>query len=70
MTTNTHDTASPRSYTLRCVDCSFERRVEDDVFGVLDVVDRHREEHAADPADHFVEFETDAAAVRTSEADD
>ena len=59
MTTQHNESVLSLTYTLNCVDCSFETTVEGDVFDVLDIIDIHQEEHAGDPFEHFVEFESE-----------
>lgn len=57
MTSRSDETRTSLSYTLSCVDCSFEATVEGDTYDVLEVIDAHKEECADDSLRHFVEFE-------------
>lgn len=70
MNTRTDETVPTRSYELRCVDCAFEVTVEGDVFEVLNIVDAHQEKYAIDSYEHFVEFESETAELRSNGGED
>lgn len=59
MTTRSDDSEASLTYTLSCVDCSFEATVQGDAYDVLDVVQAHQENNVDDSRRHFVEFESE-----------
>lgn len=70
MESETDESASPTSYELRCLDCSYEATVTGDVFEVLDVIDAHQEGHLEDAYEHFVEFEIEGNGLLSEDDHD
>jgi hypothetical protein len=62
MSSKADETATANTYTLECVDCSFERTVRGGAMEVLDVCDAHQERYADDGLSHFVDFELEESA--------